>query len=77
MEAVNHDFRSIFGARSFMTRDVRRSRSCQPDSASVVGAGHPPLLIARHNGADEIDRFDCASVGLDRTPEFTETIDRS
>ncbi|HEY2615039.1 MAG TPA: response regulator, partial [Chthoniobacterales bacterium] len=43
MEAVNKDFRSIFGARSFMTAmcvalDPKKGR------ASVVGAGHPPLL---------------------------------
>src|SRR5213595_1516879 len=48
MEAVNNDFRSIFGARSFMTAmcvalDLVTAR------ASVVGAGHPPLLISRRN----------------------------
>src|SRR5215510_6963329 len=46
MEVVNHDFRSIFGGRSFMTAmcvavDPATGR------ASIVGAGHPPLLIAR------------------------------
>ena len=47
MEAVNNDFRSIFGARSFMTA---MCVALDPNTgrASVVGAGHPPLLVARH-----------------------------
>ena len=54
MEAVNNDFRSIFGARSFMTAmcvalDPKSGR------ASVVGAGHPPLLVARAAGAAELN----------------------
>jgi len=73
MEAVNNDFRSIFGARSFMTAmcvavDPATGR------ASVVGAGHPPVLIARHSG----DTGSIASVapplGLIEHPQFTETI---
>src|SRR5438067_3163734 len=46
MKAVNNDFRSIFGARSFMTA---MCVALDPGSgrASVVGAGHPPLLIRR------------------------------
>src|SRR6478609_6475904 len=50
MEAVNHDFRSIFGGRSFMTA---MCVAVDPSTgrASIVGAGHPPLLIARGTGA--------------------------
>src|SRR5246500_3224954 len=43
MQAVNVDFRGIFGAHSFMTA---MCIALDPESgrASVVGAGHPPLL---------------------------------
>ena len=73
MEAVNHDFRSIFGARSFMTAmcvavDPATGR------ASVVGAGHPPLLIARRSGATETIASVAPPLGLIEHPEFTETI---
>src|SRR5207247_2056606 len=52
METVNSDFRSIFGARSFMTA---MCVALDPASghASVVGAGHPPLLVVRDDGATE------------------------
>src|SRR6266481_3416529 len=46
MEAVNHDFRSIFGSRSFMTA-MCVALDPATGSASVVGAGHPPLLVMR------------------------------
>ncbi|PYL20609.1 MAG: hypothetical protein DMF41_05460, partial [Verrucomicrobia bacterium] len=70
MEAVNHDFRSIFGARSFMTAmcvavDPATGR------ASVVGAGHPPLLIARRSGATETIASVVPPLGLIEHPEFT------
>src|SRR5438045_1942279 len=49
IEAVNHDFRSIFAARSFMTA---MCVALDPGTghAAMVGAGHPPLLIFRHDG---------------------------
>jgi len=73
MEAVNHDFRSIFGARSFMTAmcvavDPLNGR------ASVVGAGHPPLLVARRSGTTETIASVAPPLGLVEHPEFTETI---
>src|SRR5712672_3221370 len=49
MEAVNDDFRSIFGGRSFMTA-MCVALNHTNGSAHVVGAGHPPLLIVRHDG---------------------------
>src|SRR6201982_989939 len=52
MEAVNHDFRSIFGARSFMTA-MCVAVDASTGRASVVGAGHPPLLVVRHKGTTE------------------------
>src|SRR5260370_39236912 len=52
METVNSDFRSIFGARSFMTA---MCVALDPASghATVVGAGHPPLLVVPHSAAPE------------------------
>src|SRR5437773_4717148 len=73
MEVVNHDFRSIFGGRSFMTAmcvavDPATGR------ASIVGAGHPPLLIARGSGATETIASVAPPLGLVESPELTETI---
>src|SRR5437773_4052321 len=73
MEAVNNDFRSIFGARSFMTA-MCVAVDPESGSASVVGAGHPPLLIARHSGATESIASIAPPLGLIELPEFTETI---
>jgi serine phosphatase RsbU (regulator of sigma subunit) len=72
MEAVNHDFRSIFGARSFMTA---MCVAVDPESgrASVVGAGHPPLLIVRHDSATESIASSAPPLGLLEHPEFAET----
>src|SRR5216117_81136 len=73
MEAVNNHFRSIFGGRSFMTA---MCVAVDPGTgrASVVGAGHPPLLIARHSGATESIASIAPPLGLIEHPEFTETI---
>src|ERR1041385_4990649 len=73
MEAVNHDFRSIFGGRSFMTA---MCVAVHPSTgrASVVGAGHPPLLIARCTGATETITSVAPPLGIVKSPELTETI---
>jgi sigma-B regulation protein RsbU (phosphoserine phosphatase) len=73
MESVNSDFRSIFGARSFMTA---MCVALDPASghASVVGAGHPPLLVIRDNGATESIASIAPPLGLIEHPEFTETV---
>src|SRR6266550_5729513 len=73
MERVNSDFRSIFGARSFMTA---MCVALDPASgrASVVGAGHPPLLVVRDNGATESIASIAPPLGLIEHPEFTETV---
>jgi sigma-B regulation protein RsbU (phosphoserine phosphatase) len=73
MEAVNHDFRSIVRARSFMTAmcvavDPKTGR------ASVVGAGHPPLLVVRHDCATESIASVAPPLGLLEHPEFAETL---
>jgi sigma-B regulation protein RsbU (phosphoserine phosphatase) len=72
MEAVNNDFRSIFGARSFMTAmcvalDPATGRAC------VVGAGHPPLLVARSAGGTEAIPSSAPPLGLLERSEFVET----
>src|SRR5213595_4150791 len=72
MEAVNHDFRSIFGARSFMTAmcvavDPATGR------ATVVGAGHPPLLVALHTGQTESIASSSPPLGLVAASSFSET----
>ncbi|MGH8093639.1 MAG: PP2C family protein-serine/threonine phosphatase [Chthoniobacterales bacterium] len=72
MEAVNNDFRSIFGARSFMTA---MCVALDPASgrASVVGAGHPPLIVARHGAAAESIRSVAPPLGLLERSDFEET----
>jgi phosphoserine phosphatase RsbU/P len=72
MEAVNDDFCSIFARRSFMTAmcvaiDHKTGR------AQIVGAGHPPLLIVRQNGATESVASVAPPLGLVERPEFVET----
>jgi len=73
MEAVNNDFRSIFGARSFMTA-MCVAVDPVTGRATVVGAGHPPVLIARHSGGTGSIASVAPPLGLIEHPEFTETI---
>src|SRR5881296_2963777 len=72
MEAVNNDFRSIFGSRSFMTA-MCVALDPVTGKASIVGAGHPPLLVARRSGATETIASVVPPLGLIEHPEFTET----
>jgi phosphoserine phosphatase RsbU/P len=72
MEAVNNDFRSIFGARSFMTA-MCVALDPATGRASVVGAGHPPLLVARNTGGTESIRSSAPPLGLLERSEFVET----
>src|SRR5437868_7169645 len=72
MEAVNHDFRSIFGSRSFMTA-MCIALDPVTGHASVVGAGHPPLLMARRSGGTESIASIAPPLGLIEYPGFTET----
>ena len=73
MQTVNNDFRSIFGARSFMTA---MCVALDPASgrANVVGAGHPPLLIARHDGGADSIASSAPPLGLVERARFIETI---
>jgi sigma-B regulation protein RsbU (phosphoserine phosphatase) len=72
MRAVNNDFRSIFGARSFMTAMCVALDSTS-GRATVVGAGHPPLLVARRNGGTEAVPSSAPPLGLVELSEFTES----
>src|SRR3954468_18879317 len=71
MHAVNHDFRSIFGARSFMTA-MCVALDAGSGHAAIVGAGHPPLLIFRHDGTTQSIGSAAPPLGLKQC-EFTET----
>jgi sigma-B regulation protein RsbU (phosphoserine phosphatase) len=73
MEGVNSDFRSIFGARSFMTA-MCVAVETENGRASMVGAGHPPLLVARRHGAVELLASMVPPLGLVQQPQFVETI---
>jgi sigma-B regulation protein RsbU (phosphoserine phosphatase) len=73
MEAVNNDLRGIFGGRSFMSAmcvalDPKSGR------ASVVGAGHPPLLVTRFGRGTEAIGSSAPPLGLVEQSQFTETI---
>src|SRR6266480_4460341 len=73
METVNSDFRTIFGARSFMTA-MCVALAPASGHASVVGAGHPPLLVVRDDGATESVASIAPPLGLIQHPEFMETM---
>jgi phosphoserine phosphatase RsbU/P len=72
MEAVNNDLRGIFGGRSFMSA---MCVALDPNSgrASVVGAGHPPLLVTRFGRGTEAIASSAPPLGLVDQSQFTET----
>jgi sigma-B regulation protein RsbU (phosphoserine phosphatase) len=72
MQAVNNDFRGIFGGRSFMTA-MCVAVNLETGKACVVGAGHPPLVIARKRGAVETVASHAPPLGLAELPHFVET----
>src|SRR5437763_15449505 len=71
METVDNDFRSIFGARSFMTA-MCVALNPATGQAQVVGAGHPPLLVVRHGGATESIASAAPPLGMIKRAAFTE-----
>lgn len=73
MEAVDNDFRSTFGARSFMTA-MCVALDPATGQAQVVGAGHPPLLVAHHNGTTESIASVAPPLGMIKRSAFTETV---
>ena len=72
MEAVDNDFRSTFGARSFMTA-MCVALDPATGQAQVVGAGHPPLLVIRHSGTTESIASMAPPLGMIKRTAFTET----
>ena len=72
MHAVDRDFRSILGARSFMTA-MCVALDVESGAGTIVGAGHPPLLIARGDGATESIASASPPLGLVAASSFTET----
>jgi sigma-B regulation protein RsbU (phosphoserine phosphatase) len=72
MEAVNNDLRGIFGGRSFMSA---MCVALDPKSAqaTVVGAGHPPLLITRFGRGTEAIPSSAPPLGLVDQAQFAET----
>ena len=72
MEGVDNDFRSTFGARSFMTA-MCVALDPATGQAQVVGAGHPPLLVVRRDGTTESIPSVAPPLGLIKRAAFTET----
>src|SRR5213592_5315813 len=72
METVNTDFRSIFGARSFMTA-MCVALDLATGQGQVVGAGHPPLLLVRHDGTTKSITSVAPPLGMIKRTAFTET----
>jgi len=72
MEAVNNDLRGIFGGRSFMSA-MCVALDPKSGQASVVGAGHPPLLITRFGRGTETIAASAPPLGLVEHSNFTET----
>jgi sigma-B regulation protein RsbU (phosphoserine phosphatase) len=72
MRVVDRDFRSILGARCFMTA-MCVALNPKTGAASIVGAGHPPLLVARFDGKTESIASSSPPLGLVSHSSFTET----
>ena len=72
MEAVDTDFRSIFGARSFMTA-MCVALDLATGQGQVVGAGHPPLLLVRRDGTTKSINSVAPPLGMIKRTAFTET----
>ena len=73
MEAVNNDLRGIFGGRSFMSA-MCVVLDAKNGQASVVGAGHPPLLVTRFGRGTEAIASSAPPLGLVEQSQFAETI---
>src|SRR5437899_5296949 len=72
MEGVDNDFRSIFGARSFMTA-MCVALDPATGQAQVVGAGHPSLLVVHHNGTTESIASVAPPLGMIKRSAFSQT----
>ena len=72
MEGVDNDFRSIFGATSFMTA-MCVALDPATGQAQVVGAGHPSLLVVHRDGTTQSIASVAPPLGLIKRAAFTET----
>src|SRR2546421_4426089 len=72
MEAVNNDLRGILAGRSFMSA-MCVALDPKSGQASVVGAGHPPLLVTRFGRGTEAIAASAPPLGLVEESNFTET----
>jgi len=72
MEAVNNDLRGIFAGRSFMSA-MCVALDPKSGQASVVGAGHPPLLVTRFGRGTEAIAASAPPLGLVEESSFIET----
>jgi sigma-B regulation protein RsbU (phosphoserine phosphatase) len=73
MQAVNDDLRGIFAGHSFMSA-MCVALDPRTGHASVVGAGHPPLLVTRFGRGTEAIASSAPPLGLIEQSQFTETI---
>jgi len=73
MGAVNNDLQGIFSGRSFMSA---MCVALDPTSgqATVVGAGHPPLLVTRFGRGTEAIASSAPPLGLVEESQFPETV---
>src|SRR5947208_13171414 len=72
MEGVDNDFRTIFGATSFMTA-MCVALDPATGQAHVVGAGHPSLLVVHHDGTTQSVASVAPPLGLIKQAAFSET----
>lgn len=72
MQAVHQDFHGIFGNHLFMTAMCLALDPTTGD-ASMVGAGHPPLLVLRKTGAPELIWSEAPPLGLADRSQLKET----
>jgi phosphoserine phosphatase RsbU/P len=72
MGSVDSDLRGIFGGRSFMSA-MCAALNPKTGKVSVVGAGHPPLLVTRFGRGTEAIASSAPPLGLKEQSEFTET----
>src|SRR5437868_8227256 len=72
MRVVDRDFRSMLGARCFMTA-MCVALNPKTGAASIVGAGHPPLLVIRSSRETESIASSSPPLGLVTRSSFIET----
>lgn len=73
MEAVNNDLRGIFAGRSFMSA-MCVALDSKTGQATVVGAGHPALLVTRFGRGTEAIASSAPPLGLVDQSQFDETV---